>query len=252
MYGIQETYILDNELCKYNPQIKELSFLDHIDCRGYCLILACITPDIYGELKLGVRKYFQSVDIAELSSMFYITHIGKHSYGPLCRNHRFIESIGAFCSFAEGAEIVSNHETQYITTSPIIYAGANEENFIKFKEHKDTPWYIEGIQPKREMLKQGRRICIGNDVWLGRNVLVTNYANIGNGVIAGAGAVITKDVPDYAVVMGVPARIVRYRYSSEQIENLNKIAWWNWADAEIRERYDDFYLPVDEFISKYL
>lgn len=86
----------------------------------------------------------------------------------------------------------------------------------------------------------------------GKNVTVTNYANIGNGVIAGAGSVITKDVPDYAVVVGAPARIIRFRYSPSQIECLNKIAWWDWTDDEIRERYDDFYLPVDEFIKKYL
>lgn len=88
-------------------------------------------------------------------------------------------------------------------------------------------------------------------MWLGRNVIVTNSANIGNGVIAAAGAVITKDVPDYAVVAGIPARIIRYRYTHEQIEALNRIAWWNWTDDEIRERFDDFYLPIEEFIRKY-
>lgn len=72
------------------------------------------------------------------------------------------------------------------------------------------------------------RSRIGNDVWLGRNVIVTNYANIGNGVIAGAGTIITKDVPDYAFVVGAPARIIRYRYSPEEIAALNKIAWWDW------------------------
>lgn len=70
-------------------------------------------------------------------------------------------------------------------------------------------------------------------------------------MIAGACAVITKDVPDYAVVLGVPARIVRYRYTSEQINKLNKIAWWNWPDELIWERYDDFYIEIDQFIDKY-
>ena len=69
--------------------------------------------------------------------------------------------------------------------------------------------------------------------------------------IAAAGAVITKDVPDYAVVAGVPARIIRYRFSTEQIEALNKIAWWDWPDEKIRECYDDFFENVDEFIRKH-
>ncbi|WP_373432803.1 antibiotic acetyltransferase [Clostridium sp. N3C] len=80
---------------------------------------------------------------------------------------------------------------------------------------------------------------------------MTNGANIGNGVIAGAGAVITKDVPDYAIVVGAPAKIVRYRYNPEQIEALNRICWWDWSDEQIRERYDDFFLPIDDFIAKY-
>lgn len=62
-------------------------------------------------------------------------------------------------------------------------------------------------------------------MWLGRNVLITNGANIGNGVIAGAGSIITKDVPDYAVVVGAPAKIIRYRATKENIEIMNEIAW---------------------------
>lgn len=108
------------------------------------------------------------------------------------------------------------------------------------------------MQPKKEyIIEKFRRVQIGNDVWFGQNVLVTNYANIGNGVIAGAGTVITKDVPDYAIVVGAPARVIKYRYLPREIEQLNKIAWWDWSDEEIRERYDDFYLPIGEFIKKY-
>lgn len=62
---------------------------------------------------------------------------------------------------------------------------------------------------------------------------------------------ITKDIPDYAIVMGVPARIVKFRYTEEEIAELNKIKWWEWSDDKIRERYDDFYLPIKEFIRKW-
>lgn len=108
------------------------------------------------------------------------------------------------------------------------------------------------MRPKAKAEKKKCRIAIGNDVWLGKNVIITNFSDIGNGVIAGAGTVITKDVPDYAVIAGVPARIIRYRYLPDQIEALNKIAWWDWTDDEIRERYDDLYLNIEDFIKKYL
>ena len=114
-----------------------------------------------------------------------------------------------------------------------------------------NPCYFPGVKPKLEKIKKQRRAIIGNDVWLGKNVLVCNSSNIGNGVIAAAGAVITKDVPDYAIVAGVPARVVRYRYSSKQIRELLRIAWWNWTDEEIRNRYDDFYISIDTFLDKY-
>ena len=81
--------------------------------------------------------------------------------------------------------------------------------------------------------------------------MITNGADIGNGAIIGAGSIVTKDIPDYAVAAGVPARIIRYRYTGEQIEALNKICWWDWSDEEIRSRYDDFFLPIEEFIEKY-
>ena len=259
-YGIEAEYVLDNNLCKYNSDIKALGFLDNISCDKFCVILASTNTDIYGELKKELQKYFADENIAELSSMVkfendkkkWNTKIGKYSYGPLCTNHPLIESIGAFTSIAFGTCVIGNHDDQFVTTHPLIYYGAYYEKYEENTNYKDEKWYFEGVQPHREKIKQIKSIKIGNDVWLGCNVLITNYANIGNGVIAGAGSVITKDVPDYAVVVGAPARIIRFRYSPSQIESLNKIAWWDWTDDEIRERYDDFYLPIDEFIKKYL
>ncbi|MCM1182002.1 MAG: CatB-related O-acetyltransferase [Roseburia sp.] len=262
VYGLQEAYILDNHLWKYNPQIKALDFLKDTECGDCCLLLSSTNPDLYEELKKEAQKYFPEENIAELSSMQetkkeaqepeYITQIGKYSYGPICVNHPFIESIGAFCSFALGTDVVFNHEINYLTTHPMIYEGSNLPIYRSPEYYSNVPYYFEGMRPKREKLKIAKRCRIGNDVWLGRNTLVTNYANIGNGVIAGAGTIITKDVPDYAVVVGAPARILRYRYSPEEIAALNKIAWWDWSDDEIRARYDDLYLPVAEFIDKYL
>lgn len=87
-------------------------------------------------------------------------------------------------------------------------------------------------------------------MWIGENAIITNGITIGNGVIVGAGAVVSKDVPDYAVVVGNPARIVKYRFTNDQIAILNKIKWWDWPDDKIRDCYDDF-SDIDLFIKKH-
>lgn len=148
--------------------------------------------------------------------------------------------------------MVPNHATDYISTHPFIYFDTEiNPPFPKYEEGRGAVWHFPGVSPKGSV-RGLRRSRIGNDVWLGENVIITNGANIGNGVIAGAGAVITKDVPDYAVVAGVPVRIIRYRYTGEEICALNRIAWWDWTDEQIRERYDDFFLDAGAFIRKYL
>lgn len=255
-YNITPKYILDNHLCKYNPNIKPLKFLKNINCDNLIVILASTNPNIYTNLKQNVMEYINEENIAELNSMIsseltILTTSGKYSYGPLC-NHWLVESVGAFCSFAVGSDVVQNHAMQYLSTHPFIYYG-NEHNTVykkSYKDYNDRPWFFEGVYPlgTAEKLK---RIKIGNDVWLGKNVTITNGSNIGNGVIAGAGSIITKDIPDYAVVVGSPAKIIRYRYSQDQINSLNKIQWWNWTDDKIRENYSDFFLPIDTFLEKH-
>ncbi len=259
IYSLEPAFLLDNKKCKYSANIYDVSFLKSIDCKDYLLFLTSTNPIVYKELKEAVSSYFPIDRILEFPDVIprenpkseLHTDIGRYCYGPLCRNHELIESIGNFCSFAPGVDVVPNHEMRFVTTHPILFACRMHTGIeIDYEYFKDEPWYMPGIEPK-SIVEKRKRITIGNDVWLGRNVIITNSANIGNGVIAGAGAVITKDVPDYSIVAGVPARIVRYRYTQEQIEALNGIAWWNWSDEEIRKRYDDFYLPIDAFIEKY-
>ena len=260
-YGIEEAFVIDNNLCKYNSKIKDISILDTLNPDEYVVLLASTNIEIYDNLKSAVLSYFPKESVAELPAMInkkenmqkkkYTTEIGKYSYGQLCCDHICIKSIGAFCSIAKGVRVVPNHPMEYITTHPLLYAGRNYEAMKEdYTDYKERCFYFPGVQP-RDVKKVNKRITIGNDVWLGENVVITNGANIGNGVIAGAGAVITRDVPDYAVVVGVPARIIRYRYTPEQIEKLNKIAWWDWPDEVIRERYDDFYLDIEAFLEKY-
>lgn len=267
VYAMEPEYLIDNKKCKYSEKIHDISFLRTIHAEDYVLFLASTNPDIYQKLRANVEEFFTDDRIIELECMraetekldfneadfaVYETKIGRYSYGSLCCNSSLVESIGSFCCFADGVVYVENHEWRYVTLHPFIYAGKSFEVCeYPYEYFKTRKWYFPGVEPITENIKKQKRATIGNDVWLGRNVIVTNSANIGNGVIAAAGAVITKDVPDYAVVAGVPARIIKYRYTPEQIEALNEIKWWDWSDDKIRERYEDFYLPIEEFIKKY-
>lgn len=164
--------------------------------------------------------------------------VGKYSYGisQFCSSKINISSIGAFCSFAPGITITgSNHPLSYITTHPFIY----NKGFGHFIDEEDL-----GLQD----VKKNEKVVIGNDVWIGQNAIILPSVNIGNGAIVGAGAVVTKSVPDYAIVGGNPARVIRYRFAEEQIRVLNRIKWWEWKDEEIRARIGEF-TDVEFFLS---
>lgn len=259
VYGIQETCIIDNYLAKFNSNIKELSCLNQEQYKQCIILITSDNEDVYKELRDSVRQHADEgriVDIfkkdfdkKEFMRPKHVTKVGKYSYGPLC-DHWLVESVGAFCGFAAGVDVVENHALGYVSTHPFLYYGTTDAHESVYEGYRESPWYFENVNPKGYADKL-KRVIIGNDVWLGKNVTITNGSNIGNGVIAGAGAVITKDIPDYAVVVGVPARIIRYRYTQEQIDRLNEIRWWDWSDEKIRVFYEDFYEDIDFFIKKH-
>ncbi len=153
--------------------------------------------------------------------------------------------IGKFCSIADHCRIgMSGHSLQYMSTSPIFTQKINalQECWIdkNIFEHKSTD----------------ERVYIGNDVWVGSHVLINGGVHIGDGAVIGAGAVVVKDVPPYAIVGGVPARIIRYRFSPEVIEKLLDLKWWNYNANILKENIDFFQKEnitvddVEEFIKR--
>lgn len=98
-----------------------------------------------------------------------------------------------------------------------------------------------------DKIEERKRIIIGNDVFIGANVTVLDGVTIGDGAVIGAGAVVSKDIPPYAVAVGCPIRIIKYRFENEQIEALKKLEWWNFDDERLKE-VERFFFDVDGFI----
>ncbi len=147
--------------------------------------------------------------------------------------------IGNYCSIAYGVNFIVDdgfHTCSEISSYPFI------NNQSKKKEHTLI----------RKTLYQKKGIVIGSDVWIGLNATILPGVKIGNGVTIAAGSVVSSDIPDYSVVGGVPAKIIKMKHSDEIIRKLKKIAWWEWPEEIIEQRIGDFYSPVDKFITKYL
>jgi acetyltransferase-like isoleucine patch superfamily enzyme len=131
-------------------------------------------------------------------------------------------SIGKFCSIAKDIRIITGgiHPTDWVSTYP-------------FRVKFNLPGkYKDGIPSTKG------DIIIGNDVWIGTGATILSGVKIGDGAVIAAGAVVTKDIPDYALVGGVPAHIIRYRFNSEQISKLKNIQWWNWDIERIIQNVD--------------
>jgi acetyltransferase-like isoleucine patch superfamily enzyme len=143
--------------------------------------------------------------------------------------------IGSFCSIAGDVKIGgAMHPTNWVSTSPIFYEGLNTGLRKKFSNHP---------------IKKEKVTRIGSDVWIGNNVLIKQGITIGNGSIIGMGSVVTKDVPPFAIVGGVPAKVIRYRFNDTIIEELSKSEWWNMSDDEIFVYAENFNDPLS-FIEK--
>lgn len=126
--------------------------------------------------------------------------------------------IGKFCSLADGVEILTNGNHHYDRVSTFPFA---ELGWIPLNSETVSA-YGNGA------------VTIENDVWIGRNVKIVGSLRIGNGAIIAANSVVVKDVDDYAVVGGNPARLIRYRFEEATRKKLLEIQWWNWEETKIK------------------
>lgn len=164
----------------------------------------------------------QSESLREFFSNKYKVFVGLHSYGG-CFEEEFnvggTVRIGMYCSFAKNVHYYgANHPLEYASMSPYFY---NKTFGLDVKDIKRN------------------ELVIGHDVWVGSNAIITcNCKRIGNGAVIGAGSIVTKDVPAYAVVAGNPAKVIKYRFDKVIIDKLEESKWWLLEPYELFQFYE--------------
>jgi acetyltransferase-like isoleucine patch superfamily enzyme len=163
------------------------------------------------------------------------SQIGDYSY--IASNSNIsLATIGKFCSI--GPNVICGwgiHPTNGLSTSPMFYS-TMKQNGISLSESNK--------------IDERKPISIGNDVFIGANVIILDGVTINNGAIIGAGAVVSKDIPPYAIAVGCPIKIIKYRFKLDQIDALLKIKWWMFPDEQLQD-VENLFFNVNSFIQKY-
>lgn len=189
-----------------------------------------VIDSIVSELSIrgfNEQDYLVLSDVLNRDLLYKDMVIGKRSssYDVLLDWPMYVKSIGRYSSINHTAQVVSDHNTACLTTVNMRYSPSPLAH---------------------------TRLVIGHDVWIGANVVINanKVKTIGNGAIIGTGAVVIEDVPAYAVVVGVPAKIKRYRFTPEQIDILERVEWWNWNEETIKANSDCF-MNSDIFFQRF-
>lgn len=143
-------------------------------------------------------------------------------------------TVGAYCSIAADVCVgMGKHDLTRLSTSPLF---TEKKNGTGHSWTDQRPFSFE-------------KVLVGNDVWIGERAMIMGGLTIGDGAVIAAGAVVTKSVPPYAVVGGVPAKVIKYRFSPEVIEFLVKLQWWSLPESILKKHIDVFHTDINSIES---
>ena len=177
--------------------------------------------------EIGARTSFIESTIDDYS---YIVNDGDVIYSQ----------VGKFCSIAAMVRInPGNHPMWRASQSHFTYRAS-----AYFEDESDDTSFFDW--------RRSHPVTIGHDVWIGHGAIILPGRSVGTGAVVAAGAVVTRDVPAYAIVAGVPAKVVRMRFSQDIADRLQVLAWWDWSHEHLRAALHGFRnLTVEQFIERH-
>lgn len=203
--------------------------------KRYLLLLASKLKSIFQKnIAFSARVEYSKVSkAARVWGKCKLFHSSLGDYSYIGRNTRLTYAeVGKFCSIAGDVIVgMGSHTIDKISTSPI---------FTEVRNGSGHKWI------DKDIIEPFRPVYIGNDVWVGTRAMIMGGVTIGDGAVIGAGAIVTKDVPPYAIVGGVPAKIIRYRFSDEMIKKLESLRWWDFPDKNLKDILNVFQEDPDE------
>ena len=204
--------------------IPEIHYLDYLHGRGN---------------EYNFISWVQDSEVSYKAKLYPLYHISNSKIGDytyVAQNSNIsMTEIGKFCSI--GPNLVCGwgiHPLNGISTAPIFYSTMKQNGMTLSASDK-----VEERKP----------IKIGNDVFIGANVTILDGVTIGDGAVIGAGAVVSKDIPPYAVAVGCPIQVLRYRLDEDTRKRLISIRWWDWDEERLKD-VEKYFFEIDKFLIK--